>query len=207
MQNPESEIKTVLRRLLTSSSPDAQRDSLFQYFAEDVGYRSPFFKIAPGPLSREDVLGVYHQVYDEHSHVIILETTQLFRVRFSPFNATPAKYLTRFKLKKAGTKYVIASQEDFYHPDDLMNLVLPPLAPLVRFALSIISYGSAFAAKSAQVMGYWRVGASEESHGSEFRMGGHPMKEDASQGGGEFRSTGHGKHPTGREGKRSKKQP
>ena len=35
------------------------------------------------------------------------------------------------------TTYVISEHEDFYHPDALMAMFVPPLAPFVRWALGV----------------------------------------------------------------------
>jgi hypothetical protein len=62
MQDPAREISAVLSSITSSSSPDIQRAAVTRYFTEDAGFRNPFFFVKPGPLSREEVLGVYQYV-------------------------------------------------------------------------------------------------------------------------------------------------
>jgi hypothetical protein len=62
MQDPAREISVVLSCITSSPSPDTQRAAITQYFTEDAGFRNPFFFVKPGPLSREEVLGVYQYV-------------------------------------------------------------------------------------------------------------------------------------------------
>ncbi|GLB42679.1 hypothetical protein LshimejAT787_1201280 [Lyophyllum shimeji] len=176
MQNPFNDIRDVMKRLTTAKSPDIQKETIDKNFAEDVALRSPFFNIPSGPLSREDVLGVYqwyrvlspknqmeitNLVFDQRNSTLYLEISHIFHIRFSPFKSAPSRSIARLKLRKEGKVYVIVAQEEFYHPDDLMNLLAPPLAPVVRFMMLTTSYASAISAKFAQVFGYWRVGAGE----------------------------------------------
>ena len=46
----------------------------------------------------------------------------------------------------------ISEHEDFYHPDDLMALVIPPLIPAVRLLLWLGTIGSILGARFFQVV-------------------------------------------------------
>jgi hypothetical protein len=82
--------------------------------------------------------------------------------------------LTRLKLAKKDGLYYISYQEDFFHSDvcaftfssytirniryqELFNLLLPPVVPVIRFFLSTTGVLSTVFAKSAQVLGFWRT--------------------------------------------------
>ncbi|RDB22029.1 hypothetical protein Hypma_010937 [Hypsizygus marmoreus] len=184
MQTPFSDIKHVVSLLTTAETPEQQRDAVNTYFAEDVEFRHPLVKISSNHLSREDLLAIYQSyrilsphieiditnvVYDNRTNTLYLDITQLFHIRFSPFKPVPAHFVTRLKLIKKNKKFLIASQEDFYQPDEFIALILPPLMPLMRYALTAGGYITAFSAKMAQVMGYWRPTAepSKEKQASE----------------------------------------
>ena len=64
------------------------------------------------------------------------------------------------------TKYVITEHEDFYHQEDLAALVVPPLVPLVRTALSAATLSCRILAWGfSNVLGYWRVRDGEAGKG------------------------------------------
>jgi hypothetical protein len=66
--------------------------------------------------------------------------------------------LTRIHLRRENELHYIASQEDFYHPDDFTSLLMPPLTPVVRFMLDSASTISAVNAKiAAGLLGVWRA--------------------------------------------------
>ncbi|KAF8881598.1 hypothetical protein BD779DRAFT_1545686 [Infundibulicybe gibba] len=156
MQNPGRDIEGVVR-LLTSAA------TVNKYFTANAGFRHPLCSVTPGPLSRESVLGIY-QWYrvmspkvdlkvESHPKHYPLDVVQQFHIRHSPFQPAPPE-LTGVPNSLLG-KWVlyIALQEDFYHPDDLVSLVIPPLAPVVQFVMH--------AAGSAQVLGFWRARSGE----------------------------------------------
>jgi len=62
MQDPAREITSVISNITSSNTPDIQQATVTKYFTEDAGFHNPFCFIKPGPLSREDVLGVYQYV-------------------------------------------------------------------------------------------------------------------------------------------------
>ncbi|KAL4063765.1 hypothetical protein J3A83DRAFT_4192379 [Scleroderma citrinum] len=71
-----------------------------------------------------------------------LEVSQTFQIWFSPFPARPSKVLTHLKLVEHDNHFYIKEQEDFYHLDDLMNCIVPPLAPLVMFFLELMAFAA-----------------------------------------------------------------
>lgn len=93
--------------------------------------------------------------YDSEKDELFVECVQQFHIRFSPFQPAPARYveflisrmlrsdlhlrlLVHLKLKRSDTDpffRVITYHEDFYHPEDLTALLVPPLIPIVRMAL------------------------------------------------------------------------
>ncbi|KAF9467618.1 hypothetical protein BDZ94DRAFT_1248556 [Collybia nuda] len=176
MENPLHEIKSVAALVTAAVSPDIQNAAIRKYFTEDAGLRHPLCSVSPGPLSREDVLGVYQWYrvlsptvdiditnisYDRKSHTVVLEVTQLFHIRFSPFAPVPSHFIIRLTLRKIDHLFYIAFQEDFYQPDEFLNLLFPPIVPVTRMLLSASGVASTLLAKSAQVLGFWRIGGGE----------------------------------------------
>lgn len=90
-----------------------------------------------------------------------------------------------------------------------MALLLPPLVPVVRFLLSAAGIATNLYAKSAQVLGFWRLGVMERGEGPGMNS------DRAAQGGGTTHSAasetkkkvngdGNGRHNgTGRKKERS----
>ncbi|KAK0466226.1 uncharacterized protein EV420DRAFT_816800 [Desarmillaria tabescens] len=168
MQHPAHEISSVVSLITTAVAPEIQKAGIQRYFTPDAGLRHPLCAVSPGPGSRERVLGIYQWyrvmspkveldvksvVYDKEQGILILEVVQSFHIRLSPFKPAPSRLVVRLTLKEVDRLYYIAFQEDFYHPDDLMSLVVPPLAPLVRLALGAASTMSNMCATVAYVLG------------------------------------------------------
>lgn len=176
MQDPAREIAFVVSSITSSPTPDIQREAVTKYFTDDAGFRNPFFFIKPGPLSREDVLGVYqwyrvlspnvepvkveNVIHDQIQDTLVLDIQHSFHIRLSPLKPVPARLLTRLKLSKKDGLCYICYQEDFFHPDEIFNLLVPPVVPVIRFFLSTTSVLSTVFAKSAQVLGFWRTDTS-----------------------------------------------
>lgn len=150
MQNPQRDLPVVLTALATSRSPADLRTAVQKFYTHDASLHHPLGIVEHGPNSRQKILGVYewHRIispdttssvnamlYDRKHHVLVVEVTQYFHVRISPFKAAPSRYIIRVVLQERDKEFYIYSQEEFLHPMDLMNSVLPPLAPLVRLAL------------------------------------------------------------------------
>ena len=65
------------------------------------------------------------------------------------------------------TVYVIAQHEDFYHPDDLAALVVPPLVPLIRFVLFLATWACVFNSRFFMMFGFWAVRGEEGEKATE----------------------------------------
>ncbi|KAG7452038.1 uncharacterized protein BT62DRAFT_881857 [Guyanagaster necrorhizus] len=168
MEHPADEISSVVSLITTAVAPEIQQDGIQRYFTPDAGFRHPLCAVRPGPGSRERILGLYQWyrvmspkidldvksiVYDKPQGILILDVVQSFHIRLSPFKPAPSRLVVRLTLKEVDRLYYIAFQEDFYHPDDLMSLVVPPLAPLVRLALGAVGAMSNMCATVAHVLG------------------------------------------------------
>ncbi|KIM87859.1 hypothetical protein PILCRDRAFT_771706 [Piloderma croceum F 1598] len=159
MQNPTLEIPSIITAL--TSAPSSHLPLTFQkYFLPDAGFRHPLCRVDRGEGSREKVAGVYEWyrvmspwngtnilsvgnelmiwrvVYDEEKDILYVEVEQHFHVIFSPFKPAPSKLTIRLTLQEQAGLHYIATQEDFYHPEDLTSLILPPLTPMVRLCLN-----------------------------------------------------------------------
>ncbi|KAJ8091753.1 hypothetical protein PM082_020988 [Marasmius tenuissimus] len=171
MEDPQAEISNVVSLLTTASSPEIQDATFERYLTPDAGFRHPICRVDPGPSSRDAVLGIYqwyrvmsptlemrveNVVFDKENCVMFLEVTQKFHIRLSPLPARWSRLVVRLTLREVNGLYYIAFQEDFYHPDDFCNLMIPPLAPLLRIALTGASVASNAYATIAQVLGFWR---------------------------------------------------
>ncbi|KAJ7605242.1 hypothetical protein DFH06DRAFT_1287282 [Mycena polygramma] len=180
MQNPASEVGAVVSLLTAAAAPDIQKVAFLKYLTPDAGFRHPLCNVAPGPGSRERVLGIYqwyrimspriditvkNVVHDTASNILLLDVVQQFRLRFSPFAPAPSRLLVRLTLREENGLHFIAFQEDFYHPDDFMALIIPPLAPVIRTGLSMTATASDIYAKIGQLLGFWSATISaQEPH-------------------------------------------
>ncbi|KAG1761422.1 hypothetical protein EDD22DRAFT_761258, partial [Suillus occidentalis] len=149
MQNPQRDLPVVLTALATSRNPADLRTAVKKFYTHDASLHHPLRIVEHGPNSRQKILGMYewHRIISPDTttsvnaymigkhHVLVAEVTQYFHVRISPFKAAPSRYIIRVALQERDKEFYIYSQEEFLHPMDLMNSVLPPLAPLVRLAL------------------------------------------------------------------------
>ncbi|ESK84744.1 hypothetical protein Moror_581 [Moniliophthora roreri MCA 2997] len=171
MQNPAEEITSVISRLTTTTSPEVQKATAEEFLTPNVGFRHPICSVSPGPGSRDALLGIYQWyrimsptieahvesvVYDAENEVVFAEVRQKFHIRISPFKPAWSRLIVRLELREMNGRRYIAFQEDFYHPDDFMNLILPPIAPIIRLALSGATIGSNLNAKIGQLLGFWR---------------------------------------------------
>jgi hypothetical protein len=114
-------------------------------------------------------------VYHKPSNTLYITASQKFHIRFSPFQVADAKYVSlkhlefpvycltlfisltvRITLRELEGKHYIAFQEDFYHTDELLQLLVPPLVPVARLALAGAGWISSFQATVSQVLGVWR---------------------------------------------------
>ncbi|KAF9222242.1 hypothetical protein BS17DRAFT_756399 [Gyrodon lividus] len=150
MQNPERELPHALHILTSAQSPAILHRAVERFFTPDASLHHPLSIVESGPHSREKILKVYdwcravspgtksrvnEMAYDKENHVMYLDVTQSFRVRFSPCGVVPSRFVVRIGLVKKDDSFYIKTREDYFHPTDLANCLLPFIAPLVRFAL------------------------------------------------------------------------
>ncbi|KAJ8488966.1 hypothetical protein ONZ45_g13753 [Pleurotus djamor] len=170
MQHPDKEIEQVVSTLTTTSSAKVQQDAVVRYFTHDAGFRHPLCAVAPAPGSRAKLLGIYQWyrffsptielevqsiIYDKEAGVLILEIEQVFHIWYSPFKPAPAKLTTRVKLREENGLHYIYMQEDFYHPEDLMSLLVPPLVPIIHMFLLLAGASCGLFASIARKFGFW----------------------------------------------------
>ncbi|KAG9225443.1 hypothetical protein CCMSSC00406_0002946 [Pleurotus cornucopiae] len=170
MQNPEQEIRDVVKNLTTAPSPDVQKATAHRYLTHDAGFRHPVCAVKPQPGSRDTVLGVYQWyrvmspkleldvksvTYNQEESMIVLDIVQTFHIFISPFKPAPSRLMVRLTLREENGLHYIAMQEDFYHPTDLMALLVPPLVPVVYLILLITGIACNAYARLAQTLGYW----------------------------------------------------
>ncbi|KAJ7915661.1 hypothetical protein B0H13DRAFT_395553 [Mycena leptocephala] len=179
MQNPSSEVGAVVSLLTAAAAPDIQKAAFLKYLTPDAAFRHPLCNVSPGPGSRDRLLGIYQWyrilsphiditvkrvVHDPASNTLLLDVVQYFHLRFSPFKAAPSRLLVRLTLREENGLHYIALQEDFYHPDDFMSLIIPPLAPVIRTGLSMTATASDIYAKIGQLLGFWATSGHHETH-------------------------------------------
>ncbi|KAL9708805.1 hypothetical protein Ac2012v2_007960 [Leucoagaricus gongylophorus] len=112
----------------------------------------------------------YVTVWDPEHKYMFLDIQQWFKLFNLPIKPAPARLCTRLTLQR-GTDglYYIAMQEDFYHPDDFMALLLPPLVPFIRMVLLIAGLTSSLFASFSHFFGFWML---DESNNNESRPDG-----------------------------------
>ncbi|KAJ3809965.1 hypothetical protein F5876DRAFT_77221 [Lentinula aff. lateritia] len=139
MQNPEQEITSVALTLTTAETPDIQKAAFLKYVARDVGFKHPLCYVPPGRNSRDSLLGIYqwyrilspkvigrmhNVVYDKENHTLLLDMSQKFHIRLSPFKPAWSRLLVRITLKETNGLHYISFQEDFYHPEARLCLTV-----------------------------------------------------------------------------------
>lgn len=185
MENPREEIRGVILLLTSTSSLDLQKRAVERFMTPDVAFRHPVCAVESGPSSRKTVLGIYqcyrvlsphiearvnNVVWDPEHKYMFLDIQQWFKLFNLPIQPAPARLCTRLTLQR-GTDglYYIAMQEDFYHPDDFMALLLPPLVPFIRMVLLIAGLTSSLFASFSHFFGFWML---DESNNNESRPDG-----------------------------------
>ncbi|EGN97703.1 hypothetical protein SERLA73DRAFT_184511 [Serpula lacrymans var. lacrymans S7.3] len=168
MQNPKEDIVPVIRTLTSTVSAPSLAHTITTNFTPDASFRHPLCCVEVRPGSREDILGIYEWyrimspktksevlsvIYDPDLNVLIIEVVQYFHLRFTPFEAAPSHLMIRLSLIEKEGKYYIAHQEDFFHPTDITNLVIPPLTPLIKFGLVTAAFVSNVNARIFQFLG------------------------------------------------------
>jgi len=59
MQDPRKELPSVISILTSTTSPSLQQATLHKFYTADASFAHPLCRVAPGPSSRERILGVY----------------------------------------------------------------------------------------------------------------------------------------------------
>ncbi|KAH9850915.1 hypothetical protein C2E23DRAFT_734028 [Lenzites betulinus] len=197
MEDPTKELQNVVGLVTTAINPEIQKASVLKYYAPDASFRHPMCAVASGPDSRAAILSIlqWYRVlspvlsvrvtsvtYDAEKHSAFLDVTQTFHVRWSPFSPAPARLLVHLTLRLSPsptdptkTVYHIAAHEDFYHPDDLVSLIIPPVVPLVRAALHTATFVCRVNAKVFGALGYWSVSDGEGGKGVHLQPRGEPL--------------------------------
>ncbi|KAI0668271.1 hypothetical protein C8Q78DRAFT_980794 [Trametes maxima] len=197
MENPAEEIVNVATLVTAAINPEIQKETVYKYFVPDMSFRHPLCAVSPSPNSREAFLSIlqWYRVlspmlsvrvtsvtYDKEKNSIFLDVTQTFHIRWSPLKPAPGRLVVHLTLRPSPsptdpnkTVYFIASQEDFYHPDDLTALLVPPLVPLVRGALHAATLACRVQAKVFGALGYWSVRDGEGGKGVDLQPEGEPL--------------------------------
>ncbi|KAG8943624.1 hypothetical protein FRC03_002416 [Tulasnella sp. 419] len=100
-------------------------------------------------------------VFDETGNVLHLDMVQTFHIFISLFRPAPARLLTRLQLYHDTDSglYFIKDQTDFYQPEEIANLVIPPLAILINLFKYIAGLFSGFLAWIFHTLfGWWKPG-------------------------------------------------
>ncbi|RPD54539.1 hypothetical protein L226DRAFT_575166 [Lentinus tigrinus ALCF2SS1-7] len=190
MEDPVKEIPIVLK--LVTATPRSRRP-----LSSNIGFRHPFCAVLSAPDSRDAMLSVlqWYRIlspvirgdvngvtYDKEKNSIFLDVTQTFHIRWSPLKPAPARLVIHLTLRPipapsdpSKTLYLIAEQEDFYHPDDLAALLVPPLVPVMRLALQATTFACKVNARVFGALGYWRVKDGEGGQGVTLRPEGEPL--------------------------------
>lgn len=143
-----------------------------QYMTPDVAFWHPVCAVERGPNSRKTVLGIYQWyrvlsphidlrvnsvVWDPEHDYMFLDIAQWFKLFWLPIKPAPSRLCVRLTLRREEDGlYYIAKQEDFYHTDDFMTLILPPIVPFIRMILLITGLMSSLCASFAQFLGFWQ---------------------------------------------------
>ncbi|KIJ62459.1 hypothetical protein HYDPIDRAFT_157846 [Hydnomerulius pinastri MD-312] len=155
MQDPERELPHVIGLLTSSENPATLRRTIERFFVSDASLHHPLSIVRSGPNSRSRLIGVYEWyrivspgtkshanvvAYDKEKRVLFADVTQSFGIRFSPFRTAPSRLIVRIHLEEKDGRFYIKSQEDFFHPTDLGNYLLPPVTPLIRLTLIVFAF-------------------------------------------------------------------
>ncbi|KAH9933996.1 uncharacterized protein BXZ73DRAFT_46048 [Epithele typhae] len=197
MENPAKEAATVATLVTAAVNPEIQHEAVLKYYAPNINFRHPICAVKSGPNSRAQMLGIlqWYRImsprisvhvssvtYNEETKHVYLDVTQTFHMFYSPFAPASTRLIALLKLREerspadpSKSVYVIAEHEDFYHPDDFAALVMPPLIPLVRFALVLATWMSMFSARLFMMFGFWTAQDGEGGRGVDVCPEGEPL--------------------------------
>lgn len=162
MENPEQELPGILHLLTSSKAAVVLHQTIKRYYTPDASIRHPLTVVKSGPTSRDKLLGVFEWyrvispgtvatinefVYDKEKKIAFIDISQTFKLRIVPSSPRPSRLITRVKLVEHDKLLYIKEQEDFFHPDDIMKYIFPPLAPVVTFSLRTVALGIWIASK------------------------------------------------------------
>lgn len=136
-----------------------------------AGFKHPLCQVPRGRNSRESVLKIYQWyrilspriqievksvAYEPTQNVLYLDIHQTFHVRYNPFAPASARLITVLWLLEEDGVLRVDLQEDFYHPDDFMALVMPPLKPVIGTLLKTSSWLCGINTAAAQLFNLWK---------------------------------------------------
>ncbi|PCH34776.1 hypothetical protein WOLCODRAFT_165810 [Wolfiporia cocos MD-104 SS10] len=131
-------------------------------------------------LSPVLVVRVKNITYDREKEEMFIEVIQTFHIRWNPL--PPADLITHINLRKLPSNlYVIAAQEDFYHPEDLVSFVIPPFAPVVHTLLLLGAWVCVIQAWLGSVLGFWSVRDGEGGRGVSLNPEGEELPPQSEQ--------------------------
>ncbi|EJD48242.1 hypothetical protein AURDEDRAFT_113076 [Auricularia subglabra TFB-10046 SS5] len=179
MDRPAEQLAHVVRECTGAlhESADVQRAAIERYYAPDCEFNHPLCRVSSAPSSRDDVLRVYQWyrimsptlklavdevVLDEKTDVAYLQVTQTFHLRWSPLKPAPARLVVKVNLVRDGGLWYISRQEDFYQPEDLLYLTIPPLAHIVILLKGLTATACKVYAVAGQSLGFWRTDQREQ---------------------------------------------
>ncbi|PYH47001.1 uncharacterized protein BP01DRAFT_390653 [Aspergillus saccharolyticus JOP 1030-1] len=150
MEDPTSEITTIIHHL-TQGSPQDQERTIQKFFTPSASFVHPFCRVWSSPGSRWFIEKIYQWykimspriemevqsvAYDKPSQKLYLTMSQIFSIWLVPFHVAPVTLTTvlslttdpedgRTPLQGSGKRYYIKKQEDFYQPSEFIKFVLP----------------------------------------------------------------------------------
>ncbi|RHZ62566.1 uncharacterized protein CDV56_108084 [Aspergillus thermomutatus] len=165
MENPVSEISTVIK-LLIESPPSIQQETIEKYFTPSAAFVHPFCRVSSYDGSRWSIIKIFqwykimsprieHQstAYDENHLTLYITLSQIFSIWLVPFHVSPVKLTSVINLTtNAGgqkpltngdrTLHYIAKQEDLYQVSEWIKFLVPHVGHL--FVLAFQSFATLF---------------------------------------------------------------
>ncbi|GFF24200.1 hypothetical protein IFM46972_00964 [Aspergillus udagawae] len=165
MENPVSEISTVIK-LLIESPPSVQQETIEKYFTPSAAFVHPFCRVPSYDGSRWPIIKIFqwykimsprieHQIHSIGNRLTLYITlSQIFSIWVVPFHVSPVKLTTVINLTTDSgvqkpsmvngghTLYYIAKQEDLYQVSEFIKFVVPHVGHL--FVLAFQSFATLF---------------------------------------------------------------